>query len=72
MEKMTKDSFEELYEILFSEKQTLNSGTTEVLFNQKQGLLKNKKKGEIIPTNIFASSEELGRAMIIQKYCIPD
>ena len=72
LEKINKSDFEEQFEIFFSSEQTLNSGTSKVLFNQKQAFLKDKETGEVIPTDVFANSEELGEAMVIERYCIPD
>lgn len=69
IKKISRRSFEEQFEIIFGKEQTLNSGTNNVLFNQKQAFLKNRKTGEIVPTNIFASSEELGELLVIEAFC---
>lgn len=67
--KISRSSFDEQFEIIYGEEQTLNSGTSLPLFNQKQALLKNRHTGEIIPTNIFAGNEEIGELMVIEKFC---
>lgn len=67
--KIDRNLFDELFEIVFGEEQTLNSGTSKVLFNQKQAFLKNRETGEITPTGIFASAEELGELLVIETYC---
>lgn len=72
IEKINRKKFSEQFEIIFREAQTLNSGTSKVIFNQKQAHLKNRITGEIIPTNIFASDEEHGELMVIENYCIPE
>ncbi len=71
-EKISRSSFDEQFEIVFGQEQTLNSGTIKVLFNQKQAYLKNRKTGETIPTNIFASTEEVGELLVIETFCSPD
>jgi len=72
IEKITKREFEELFEIFFGEEQTLNAGSGRVLFNQRQAFLKDKGTGEVIPTNLYASSPELGEAMVYERYCTLD
>ena len=69
VEKISRSSFDEQFEIVFDKGQILNSGTTKVLFNQKQAFLKNKATGDIVPTNVFASSEELGELLVIEQFC---
>ena len=68
-EKISRTSFDETFEILFGEEQTINSSSSKVIFNQKQALLKNRTTGEIFQTNIFASDEELGELLVIETYC---
>lgn len=70
--KINKKVFDSQFEIFFAEAQTINSETIKVLFNQKQGFLKNKQTGETIPKNIFATSEEHGKQMVIEAYCYPE
>lgn len=72
MEKMSKKEFEEKFEIVFGSEETLNSGTSNVLFNQKQAFIKDKKTGEIRPTEIYASSEDFGELLVIEKFCNPE
>jgi hypothetical protein len=69
--KTSRILFDERFEILFSEEQTLNLGKINVLFKQKEALLKNRVTGEILPTNIFASSEEFAELLVIEKFCNP-
>lgn len=70
IEKMSRASFDEKFEIIFSEEQAINSGTSKVLSGQRQALLKNKNSGEIFQTNIFVSNIELGELLVIEKYCL--
>ena len=69
IEKMNRSSFDEKFDIIFGEPQTLFSGTSKVLFNQKQAFLKNKMTAEIIPTDIYSTSEELGELLVIEQLC---
>jgi len=69
IEKMSRSSFDEKFEIIFGEAQTLFSGTSKVLCNQKQAFLKNKMTAEIIPTDIYSTSEELGELLVIEQLC---
>ena len=71
-EKISRSSFDQQFDIIFRDTQTLNSGTSKVLFNQKQAFLKNKLTDEIIETNIYASDEELGEALVIEQFCYLD
>ncbi len=72
IEKMSRTLFDETFEILFGEEQTINSGTSKVMFNQKQALLKNRATGEIFQTNVFASDKELGESLVIENYCFTE
>lgn len=69
IDKISRTSFDETFEILFGEEQTINSGTSKVMFNQKQALLKNRATGEVFQTNVFSSDEDFGELMVIEKYC---
>ena len=70
--KISRTSFDETFEIFFGKAQTLNPDTIKVMFDQKQAFLKNRETGEIIPTNIYASSEEFGELLVIENYCISE
>ena len=69
IKKMSRSSFDEKFDIIFGEAKTLFSGTSKVLFNQKQAFLKDKITAEIIPTNIYSPSEELGELLVIEQLC---
>ncbi|MBC7629317.1 hypothetical protein [Ferruginibacter sp.] len=66
---MTHKLFYETYEILFGEPETINSGTSKIMSNQRKIILKKKATGELINTAIYSSSEELGELMVLEKYC---
>ena len=69
MEKINRDLFEEQFEIFFGTEQTVICGETMIFSYQKQAFLKNRFTKEIISTNIFACSEELGEWMVINALC---
>jgi hypothetical protein len=70
IKKIHRDLFEEQFEIVFGEEQTLNAGTSQVLFRRKQAFLKNKLTGEIISTDVFTDSEEYGELLVLEKFCL--
>lgn len=70
IKKINNIDFDETFEIVFGEEQTLNPGTVKVLFHQKQALLKNRITGEITSTEIYSNSEELGALLVKEKFCI--
>lgn len=67
--KISRALFDQQFEIVFGKDQKLDWGTNKDLSNQKQAFLKNFKTGEIVPTNIYASSEEFGELLVIEKFC---
>ena len=70
--KISRSIFDKQFQIIFGEEQTVNSGTSLPIFNQKQAFLKNRNTGEIIPTSIFSSNEEFGELMVFESYCTDD
>lgn len=69
MKRINRDLFEEQFEIFFGAEQTVKCGETMIFSYQKQAFLKNRFTNEILPTNIFARSEEYGELMVIDAYC---
>ncbi len=71
MEKMDRADFEKQYAVLIDKKETLSPGTNKVLFNQRQALLKHLSSGEIIPTGVYASTDEYAEFLVFERFCNP-
>lgn len=72
IKKISKAKFDETFEILFGEEQTVGAGTPEVMANVKQALIKDRATGEISKTNIFTQDEEYGKSLVIDSYCLDE
>ena len=67
---ISRQEFDRTFEIILGEEQTLDPGTIKVLFGQRRVLLKHRITGEIIDTDIYSPSEEIGALLVIENYCI--
>lgn len=63
---MKFDEFKTNYELIFSEPKTINSGESNVFFEQRSVSLKNKTTGQIIqtPVNVGKGSESIAEDLV--------
>jgi|688.fasta_scaffold1875765_1 hypothetical protein len=69
MNKIKQSEFNEKFSIVSSGPKTINSGKINVMFDKYEMLLKQNSNGELIETNIFASSIEAGIALVYEHFC---
>jgi hypothetical protein len=68
-EKISRELFDENFEIIFSEEKTLFPGTIRVEFGQREILLKDKSTGKVYTTGLSSNSKDYGELLVYEAYC---